>query len=85
MIPGRCCGLPLVYGHGATQPSAGQVAKNTHNSHRRPPPTVHRPSAGVRQYPPLPHRRLIAGGWLLPQLLLAHFVCVRHSVHVGGP
>lgn len=54
MIPGRCCGLPLVYGHGATQPSAGQVAKNTHNSHRRPPPTVHRPSAGVRQYPPSP-------------------------------
>lgn len=43
MIPGRCCGLPLVYGHGATQPSAGQVAKNTHTTAtavHRPPSTA---------------------------------------------
>lgn len=42
-IPGRCCGLPLVYGHGATQPSAGQVAKNTHTTAtavHRPPSTA---------------------------------------------
>lgn len=64
MIPGRCCGLPLVYGHGATQPSAGQVSKNTHTTatavHRPPSTALPLVFANIPPPPSPPHRRRMA-------------------------